>query len=236
MARQPTVNDHAQANRAAITARTPTQRAYIRSIHENPQTFVLGPAGTGKTFIASAIAAQMYLRGDIDKIVITRPRVEVDEEWGHLPGNLAQKTAPWAHPITEVLEEFMGKARYLQAMKDNHVEVLPLAFMRGRTLERAFCILDEAQNTTVRQMQMFVTRIGEEARVVVNGDIAQKDIKADSGLAWALHMLRLHSNLPAKLIEFSKSDVVRSEACAAWIQAMTEDEENHGPRLAWLNR
>lgn len=228
MARQPTVNDHAQANRAAITPRTPTQRAYIRSINDNPQTFVLGPAGTGKTFVAAAIAAGLYLRGKIDRIIITRPRVEVDEEWGHLPGSLAMKTAPWAYPITEVLEEFMGKARYQQAVKDAHVEVLPLAFMRGRTLERAFCILDEAQNTTVRQMQMFVTRIGEESRVVVNGDLAQKDIPNGSGLAWALRMLEIHSNLPAGLIEFGVDDVVRSDACGAWIKAMTETPDPNG--------
>lgn len=220
MARMPSVNDHAQANRHPVEPRTPKQRAYMRSIDTNPQTFVLGPAGTGKTYIPSAIAASMYLRGKIDRIVITRPRVEVDEEWGHLPGSLAQKTAPWAFPITEVLEEFMGKARYLQALKDCHIEVLPLAFMRGRTLDRAFCILDEAQNTTRRQMEMFVTRIGEDARVVVNGDIAQKDIKGDSGLAWALETIKRHPDIGAGLIEFGECDVVRSATCAAWVRAI----------------
>lgn len=225
MVKVPSVNDHAAANRAVIIPRNPIQKDYIKSIEKNPQTFVLGPAGTGKTFVPSAVAARMFLRGSIDKILITRPRVEVDEEWGHLPGSLQQKTAPWAFPITEVLEEFMGKARFIQAQKEGAIEVLPLAFMRGRTLDRAFCILDEAQNTTVRQMKMFVTRIGEDARVVVNGDIAQKDIKAESGLAWALRMLQKHSNLPAELVEFTTDDVVRSDACAAWIRAMNLEEQ-----------
>lgn len=222
--RKSTVNDVQKSNKVEIIARNHNQKLYLQSLRENSQTIVLGPAGTGKTFIASVTAARLYLRGDINKIIITRPRVEVDEEWGALPGSLHKKTAPWAQPITEVLEECMGKARFIEAERSGDVEVLPLAFMRGRTLQDAFCILDEAQNTTVNQMKMFVTRIGENSKVVINGDIAQTDIRSTSGLGWALDMMRRYSYLPARVIEFEWKDVERSAACAAWVRAMYEDQ------------
>lgn len=226
MSKRSSINDTQKANGIALSPRNDRQRAYMLALRTSPQTIALGPAGTGKTFIAAMTAANLYLRQQIDKIIITRPRVEVDEEWGALPGSLQRKTAPWAYPITEVLEEAMGKARYQQAEKDNQIEVVPLAFMRGRTLDNAFCILDEAQNTTVRQMKMFVTRIGENATVLINGDIAQKDVRADSGLAWALRMIQSYDNLPAQLIEFGVEDVERSAECRAWVAAIMDDEKN----------
>lgn len=218
------VNDIQKSNKIILEARNPNQKKYLRALKNKAQTITLGPAGTGKTFLAAATAAKMYLRGDITKIIITRPRVEVDEEWGALPGSLHKKTAPWAFPVVEILEEFIGKARAMEAQKRGDIEVLPLAFMRGRTLQNAFCILDEAQNTTVNQMKMFVTRIGENSRVLINGDIAQCDIRKASGLGWALQMMKTYPYLPSALIEFGVDDVVRSEECALWIRAMHEED------------
>lgn len=218
------INDIQKANKVHLAPKNPNQRQYLEYLNTEAQIFALGPAGTGKTFLASAVAARKYLNGQINKIIITRPRVEVDEEWGALPGALHRKTAPWAQPVMEILEEFMGKERCFQAQRNGDIEVLPLAFMRGRTLQNAFCILDEAQNTTVNQMKMFVTRIGEGSTVLINGDIAQTDVKKGSGLAWALGMLKKYT-LPAKLIEFHVDDVARSAHCAAWVKAMAEDEK-----------
>lgn len=222
--KQTSINDIQKSNKIIIEPRNPTQKQYLSYLKTEPQVFALGPAGTGKTFLAAAYAAKLYLLGDITKIIITRPRVEVDEEWGALPGSLDKKTAPWAFPIIEILEEYMGKAALIEAQKRGDIEVIPLAFMRGRTLQNAFCILDEAQNTTVNQMKMFVTRIGENSRVVISGDIAQTDIRLASGLGWALEMMKRHSYLPAKVIEFGVGDVERSAACAAWIKAIYSED------------
>ena len=218
------INDIQKANNIQLHPRNNTQKGYLNFLKHTNQIIVLGPAGTGKTFLASAYAAKLYLQGKINKIIVTRPRVEVDEEWGALPGTLHKKTAPWAFPVMEILEEYMGKARFLEAQKSGDVEVLPLAFMRGRTLQDAFCILDEAQNTTVNQMKMFVTRIGDNSKIVINGDIAQKDIHSESGLGWCLNMMRKYDYLSASLVEFSYSEVERSKACAEWVKAMHEDE------------
>lgn len=225
MGKKKVVNDIQKSNGINLHPRNERQRQYIQFLEREPQIFALGPAGTGKTFIASVIAAKKFLRGDINKIIITRPRVEVDEEWGALPGGLHKKTAPWAYPVVEILEEILGKQRLFDAQREGDIEVLPLAFMRGRTLQNAFCILDEAQNTTVNQMKMFVTRIGENSTVLINGDIAQTDVREGSGLAWALRMLDRHPHL-AKKIEFLVSDVARSEACAAWVKAIAEEERS----------
>lgn len=219
-----TVNDIQKANKVHLEPKNSNQRIYLQYLQSEAQIFALGPAGTGKTFLAAATAAKKFLSGKIDKIIITRPRVEVDEEWGALPGTLHRKTQPWALPVMKILQDFMGKDRCIQAQIQNEIEVLPLAFMRGRTLDNAFCILDEAQNTTVNQMKMFVTRIGENSTVLINGDIAQMDIREGSGLAWALKMLKKY-HLPAKLIEFGVNDVARSAHCAAWVKAMDEEEK-----------
>ena len=219
------INDTQRANRIILEAKNKNQGSYINAIKHHNQVLVLGPAGTGKTYIPAVLAAKAYLRGDISKIIITRPKIEVDnEDWGALPGTLHKKTAVWAYPVVEILEECMGKGRMIDAQRSGDIEVLPLAFMRGRTLQNAFCILDEAQNTSVNQMKMFVTRIGEHSKVIINGDIAQKDVRGESGLGWALDMMRKYSYLPAKLVEFGIDDVARSKACAMWIKAMKEDD------------
>lgn len=212
-----------KANRLHIIPRNKNQRIYLNSLVPNSQVFALGPAGTGKTYLGACVASKLFLEGKIKKIIITRPRVEVDEEWGALPGTLMKKTAPWAYPVIEILEECMGKQMVEEAQRNGDIEVLPLAFMRGRTLQDAFCILDEAQNTTENQMKMFVTRIGENSTILINGDVAQTDIKAGSGLAWALSMLKKHDFLPALLIEFGVDDVERSAACAAWVKVINKE-------------
>lgn len=224
MGKRSKVNDTQKANNIVLIPRNKTQKSYLKALDKANQIIALGPAGTGKTYLASAWAAKMYLRGEIDKIIITRPRVEVDEEWGALPGGLHRKTQPWAFPIIEILEECLGKARLIDAQKRGDIEVLPLAFMRGRTLQKAFCILDEAQNTTVNQMKMFVTRIGEESKIIINGDIAQTDISSASGLGWALSMVKKYNYIPLSLIEFDYTQVERSKTCAAWIKAMHQED------------
>jgi phosphate starvation-inducible PhoH-like protein len=226
MRKKSSVNDIQKANKVELSPKNPNQRKYLELLEKETQIIALGPAGTGKTFLASAVAARKYLHGKISKIIVTRPRVEVDEEWGALPGSLQKKTAPWAYPVLEIVEEFMGKARFLEAQRMGDIEVLPLAFMRGRTLQNSFCILDEAQNTTINQMKMFVTRIGENSTVLINGDIAQTDVRNGSGLAWLLYMSKKYSNLPAKLLEFTENDVTRSAACAAWVKAINKEEKD----------
>lgn len=221
-----TVNEVQRSNLIKPVGRTQKQREYITSILENVQTFVFGPSGTGKTFIAASMAAYLFLRGDIRKIVLTRPAVEVEEKHGFLPGDIKKKLAPWVIPITEIIEEAIGKAIFIQAINNGDIEVVPFAYMRGRTFQDAFVLLDEAQNTSEHQMKMFLTRIGENTRVVVNGDIQQQDIPSGSGLAMALDMIALH-NIPAGIIEFSPNDIQRSGICKMWVQAFIERDKHH---------
>lgn len=218
------VNDAQRANLIKPEPRSEKQAHYIASIFENEQTFVFGPAGTGKTYIAAAMAAFLYLRREVDGIIITRPKVEDEEEWGHLPGSLLQKTAPWTAPVMEILIECFGSKMVVEEMlKSGEIEVLPLGYMRGRTLHNKFVILDEAQNTTRKQMRMFNTRLGAGAKVVVNGDLQQKDIRPGSGLGEALRMVTTYE-VPAGIVEFTREDVQRSALCGAWVEAYEDHD------------
>ena len=213
------VNEHQRANNIQISPRTYNQRLYLQALKEYEQVFAYGPAGTGKTFIATMLAAQMYLRGQIKKIVLTRPAVPAcGEDYGYLPGSVHSKLAPWVVPIVSLLEDCIGKAQVLQAMKDGNIEVVPFGFMRGRTFNDSFIIVDEAQNTTAEQMEMLVTRVGEGSRLVVSGDLRQSDIKNKSGLKVAVDLIYKYK-IPAGIVEFTSEDVVRSGICKMWVIA-----------------
>lgn len=201
------------------------QGEYIKAITHGDQVFTLGPAGTGKTYIAAAIAADMLLDEKIEKVVLSRPAVGVDEEHGFLPGDIQRKIAPWVVPFTEVMQKRMGKDRYKAAMSNGQIEIVPIAYMRGRTFDKALVFLDEAQNTTYSQIKMFLTRIGEGAKVIVNGDIRQTDLEGQSGLALALDVIRRH-DLPVPIVEFTNEDVVRSGICKLWATAFEGYEQS----------
>jgi phosphate starvation-inducible PhoH-like protein len=187
--------------------------------------FTLGPAGTGKTYIAATLAADMLLDEKIERVVLSRPAVGVDEEHGFLPGDINKKIAPWVVPFTEVMQKRMGKDRYRQAMINGQIEIVPIAYMRGRTFDRALVFLDEAQNTTYSQIKMFLTRVGEGAKVIVNGDIRQTDLEGHSGLASVLDMIDKY-DLPVPVIEFTNEDVVRSGICKMWAEAFDKKDSS----------
>jgi len=212
------VNDTQKSNRIQLSPRTEKQKEYLNALQNSSQVFAIGPAGSGKTYIPTMLATQMYLRGKIKKIILSRPAVEVGESHGFLPGDLHRKLAPWVLPITELIEEAVGKEKFITMMRAGDIEVAPFAYMRGRTFENAFVILDEAQNTTPKQMEMFLTRIGEGSRMVISGDLRQSDIGKNSGLAVAIDLIKRYK-IPAEIIEFTSRDVVRSEMCRQWVEA-----------------
>jgi phosphate starvation-inducible PhoH-like protein len=177
---------------------------------------VCGYSGTGKTFLASTVAANMYANRQIDKIILTRPNVSVGKDLGYFPGDINEKFAPWATPVLEVLTERLGKGVVETGIKNGNIELAPMSVMRGRSFKNAFVILDEAQNTTVAEIKMFLTRIGEGCRVVINGDIKQSDLKEASGLSKIIHIAKKYK-MEIPIIEFTKDDIVRSEICKNWI-------------------
>lgn len=200
-----------------ITPLNEIQKRYINAMKGFILTFATGPAGTGKTWLCAALAAQMLESGEIDKIIITRPAVEAGESLGFLPGELEEKFDPYLQPFRDVLNERLGKSFVEFLIKRGQIEAAPLAYMRGRTFKNAFVILDEAQNTTPTQMKMFLTRIGHDCRVVVNGDMAQKDVKGESGLEDAVARL---SFIPSvKHVKFTREDIVRSGLVGEIVQA-----------------
>lgn len=197
-----------QRAKKPLQARTETQGHYILSIEQNDLTFGLGPAGTGKTYVCGAMAAEALDNGDAEKIIITRPVVEAGENLGFLPGEVEDKFAPYLQPFRDVLNERLGKGHVDYLIKAGRIEAAPLAYMRGRTFKDCWVVLDEAQNTTPTQMKLFLTRIGENSRVIVNGDINQKDIVGASGLTDAVQ--RLSHLRKVDTVEFSREDIVRS--------------------------
>jgi phosphate starvation-inducible PhoH-like protein len=198
------------------------QADYIAALMTANQTIVLGPAGTGKTYIASTVASDLYRLGQIDKIVLTRPNVTQSKSLGFFPGTLEEKIGPWVVPFTDVIRKRLGGGAYDLALKHKAIEIVPFEVMRGRTFDKAFIILDEAQNTTPEEMKMFLSRIGKNSTVVVNGDVRQRDIKQTSGLEKVIRMVKTQG-LPVPVIEFGLNDIVRSDACAMWIKAFTHE-------------
>lgn len=199
-----------------LRPRNETQKNYIEALDEATQVIVFGPAGTGKTYVVSTYAANAFHLKDINKIVITRPHVAVGKEIGFLPGTLEEKSAPWALPVLDVLERHLGKGVVETALKSGNIEVAPLALMRGRSFEDAFVICDEAQNITLQELKMLVTRIGEGSKLVLNGDIQQSDLKEGDGLSKIIHLTKKYM-LPIPIVEFTAKDIVRSDICKLWI-------------------
>ena len=202
-----------------ITPKTEGQKFYVDSIRKNTITFGIGPAGTGKTFLAVALAAFYLKNRNVDKIILTRPAVEAGERLGYLPGDLQEKVDPYLRPLYDALNEMFGLEQVQRFMERGTIEVAPLAYMRGRTLENAFVILDEAQNTTPEQMKMFLTRLGNNSKMVVNGDKTQIDLpsRVSSGLGEAEKVLR--SVLGIKMVYFSDQDVVRHDLVGRIVKA-----------------
>ena len=205
--------------RADLRGRTPTQNLYLENIAAHDITFGIGPAGTGKTYLAVASAVDALERSSVQRIVLTRPAVEAGERLGFLPGDLAQKVDPYLRPLYDALYELMGYDKVQKAFERNALEIAPLAFMRGRTLNNAFVILDEAQNTTPEQMKMFLTRIGFGAKAVVTGDVSQIDLPkgAMSGLIDAERVLKRVKGIA--VTRFTSADVVRHPLVARIVDA-----------------
>lgn len=208
-----------QTRRTDLKARSPVQAAYLDSIASHDISFGIGPAGTGKTYLAVACAVDALERASVQRIVLTRPAVEAGERLGFLPGDLSQKVDPYLRPLYDALYDLMGHDKVQKAFERNAIEVAPLAFMRGRTLNNAFVILDEAQNTSTEQMKMFLTRIGFGAKAVITGDVSQIDLPKGqlSGLIDAERVLKRVKGIA--FTRFSSADVVRHPLVARIVDA-----------------
>ena len=208
------------------------QAEYLACLRTAEQVFVMGPAGTGKTWLAATYAADLLRNHDISKIILTRPNVPCGRSLGFFPGTLENKFAPWAAPVIDAIRDRLGEAVYDLAAKNGQIEVVPFEVMRGRSWRDAFVLLDEAQNTNIAEMQMFLTRVGENCVTVVNGDVAQCDLTAESGLRMAIDLVR-HRDLPVPIVEFTVDDIVRSGACGMWVRAFssTAPHSHDVPRL-----
>lgn len=216
---------HIKTKRGVIKPRNPNQSQYVMNVVHHDITFGVGPAGTGKTYLAVACAVDALERQEIRRILLTRPAVEAGEKLGFLPGDLAQKVDPYLRPLYDALFEMLGFEKVEKLIERNVIEVAPLAYMRGRTLNDAFIILDESQNTTVEQMKMFLTRIGFNSKAVITGDITQIDLPrgARSGLRHAIEVLK---NVPDISINFfTAQDVVRHPVVAKIVQAYESFEQ-----------
>lgn len=212
------------AQNKPITPRTPTQLKYTEAIKSNDILFGIGPAGTGKTYLAMAMAVAALTKGDVKKIILTRPAVEAGEALGFLPGDLAEKINPYLRPLYDALYDMLDFEKARAYIEQEIIEIAPIAFMRGRTLNNAFIILDEAQNTTSQQMKMFLTRIGYGSKAIITGDITQTDLPGGkkSGLAEARKLLARIEGI--SFIEFSKEDVVRHRLVSDIIDAYEKNK------------
>ena len=210
-----------------IRPKTLGQKAYLQAIRKNTITFGVGPAGTGKTYLAVAMAVKAFKSKDIQRIILTRPAVEAGEKLGFLPGDLQQKVDPYLRPLYDGLFDMLGAEMFERLLEKQVIEVAPLAYMRGRTLDDSFIILDEAQNTTPEQMKMFLTRMGNGSHVVVTGDITQIDLpdKKRSGLVDALEVLRDVEGIAQ--IHFSEKDVVRHRLVQEIVKAYERADASH---------
>ena len=202
-----------------VKCKTLGQKAYVDAIKENTCTFAVGPAGTGKTYLAIAMAVVAMKNKEIERIILTRPAVEAGEKLGFLPGDLAQKVDPYLRPLYDALHDMLGLDAYQRLVERGAIEVAPLAYMRGRTLNDAFIILDEAQNTTSEQMKMFLTRMGMGSKMVITGDVTQIDLPTGkkSGLVEALEVLRSVEDIG--IVKLTHRDVVRHELVQAIVRA-----------------
>ena len=213
-----------------IKAKTLGQKRYVDAIHKNLVTLGIGPAGTGKTYLAVAAAVAAFRSGEVNRIILTRPAVEAGERLGFLPGDLQSKVDPYLRPLYDALFEMLGAETYQKYLERGNIEVAPLAYMRGRTLDDSFIILDEAQNTSREQMKMFLTRLGFGSKIVITGDITQIDLPADkvSGLREAMRVLKGVEDIA--ILRLNESDVVRHALVQKIIKAYEVDEDRRAPK------
>lgn len=200
--------------RVVMTARSPNQKTYLQKL-QNEETsivFAIGPAGTGKTMLAVMHGIKMFQEGLIDKIIVTRPAVSVDEDLGFLPGDLNEKMAPWTRPIFDVMGEYYKQSDIAEMLKEGVIEISPLAYMRGRTFKNAYIVADEMQNATINQMKMLLTRLGEGSKMVVTGDLAQADRRSDNGLINFCNLLADKQTRHIDIVQFDTQDIERHEA------------------------
>ncbi|MGB7317947.1 MAG: PhoH family protein [Planktotalea sp.] len=220
-------NDHIEikTRKKLVEPRTDAQKAYVKSLFNNELAFGIGPAGTGKTYLAVAVGVSMFIGGHVDKIILSRPAVEAGEKLGYLPGDMKDKVDPYMQPLYDALNDFLPAKQLAKLLEDKRIEIAPLAFMRGRTLSNAFVVLDEAQNATTMQMKMFLTRLGEGSRMVITGDRTQIDLPrgVPSGLADAERLLNTIPSISFNY--FTSKDVVRHPLVAAIIEAYEADHE-----------
>jgi len=211
-----------------IKPRGPNQQKYVRTIQQNDINFGIGPAGTGKTYLAVACAVEALLRDDVEKVILVRPAVEAGEKLGFLPGDLAQKIDPYLRPLYDALHDMLGYEQVVKLQERNVIEIAPLAYMRGRTLSNAYVILDESQNTTKEQMKMFLTRIGFGTKAVITGDVTQIDLPrgTHSGLAHIMHVLSDVDGIG--FTHFANKDVVRHPL----VQRIVEAYDSHEAQVA----
>ena len=206
-----------------VEPRTDAQKAYVKALYEHELAFGIGPAGTGKTYLAVAVGVSMFIGGHVDRIILSRPAVEAGEKLGYLPGDMKEKVDPYMQPLYDALNDFLPGKQLAKLMEEKRIEIAPLAFMRGRTLANAFVVLDEAQNATTMQMKMFLTRLGEGSRMVITGDRSQVDLPRGmpSGLADAERLLNEVKGISFSY--FTAKDVVRHPLVAAIIEAYEAD-------------
>jgi phosphate starvation-inducible PhoH-like protein len=214
-----------KTRKKVIEPRTDAQKAYVKSLFEHELAFGIGPAGTGKTYLAVAVGVSMFIDGKVDRIILSRPAVEAGERLGFLPGAMEDKVDPYMQPLYDALNDFLPGKQLAKLKEEKKIEIAPLAFMRGRTLSNAFVVLDEAQNATTMQMKMFLTRLGEGSRMVITGDRSQVDLPrgVQSGLAHAEQLLGNISDISFSY--FTSSDVVRHPLVRAIIEAYDDDAQ-----------
>ena len=214
--------------RSVPTPKSESQRFYLESLQDADVTIGIGPAGSGKSFLAMSVAAKKLLDGDVNRVVITRPIVEAGESLGFLPGTFEEKISPYLLPLLDALEDLVGPTMAKKLLDDKKIEFAPLAYMRGRTFNNCYVILDEAQNTTIEQMKLFLTRIGQYSQFAVNGDVTQTDLRGvpETGLEWAVRKLRgrIHT---VNVVEFNHTDVVRSEILKQMLQFLDAPDDRH---------
>jgi phosphate starvation-inducible PhoH-like protein len=217
-----------QTKRRIVFPRTPTQSQYIQDMQKHDLTFGVGPAGTGKTYLPVAVGVSLLLTGKIDRIILSRPAVEAGERLGFLPGDMREKVDPYLRPLYDALNDMLPPDQVAKRIASGEIEIAPLAFMRGRTLSNAFVILDEAQNTTPMQMKMFLTRLGQNSKMVITGDLTQIDLPQGipSGLKEAIRILKGINEIAFTV--FSDDDVVRHPLISKIVKAYDKDIKNHG--------
>lgn len=219
---------HEQQRRKPLNPLNETQKLLLQALRKSEQTLIFGPAGTGKTFVSVTYAADMFLEGKIKKIILTRPNTGVGKSIGFLPGTLEEKFAVWLAETIAILKNRLGEAIYDIALKKGAIEMVPLEYMRGRSFEDAFILGTEMQNATKEEVLALVTRVGENSKLVLDGDVRQCDIRSNNGLNWAKEMIEKNSDLQkySSVVEFTINDVVRSGLCGAWVRAVWGETEN----------